>query len=143
MPLFGFLRIEEVVQSGISDHTLEVDDILYRLYAKHNQSNNEFIKNWSVWQKINFANFKKYWKKNVYPFQNIELFLKMRPKIKRPLFIHLSQKGVNRFQFCSISKSAIRFAWYNPGQYNTHSFIIGAATTVVMLGKTDDQIKEI
>jgi hypothetical protein len=41
----AFLRIEEVVQSGISDHTLEVDAILYRLYAKHNQSNNEFIKN--------------------------------------------------------------------------------------------------
>jgi type IV secretory pathway TrbL component len=38
--LFGFLRIEEVVQSGISDHTLEVDEI-----SKHNQSNNEFIKN--------------------------------------------------------------------------------------------------
>jgi hypothetical protein len=39
------LRIEEVVQSEISDHTLEVDAILYRLYAKHNQCNNEFIKN--------------------------------------------------------------------------------------------------
>ena len=41
----GFWGIEEVVQSGISDHTLEVDAILYRLYAKHNQCNNEFIKN--------------------------------------------------------------------------------------------------
>jgi hypothetical protein len=68
-----------------------------------------------------------------YPFQNIELFLKMRPKIKGPLFIHLSHRGVNRFQLCSILKSAIRFVGYNPVQYNTHSFIIGAATTVVML----------
>ena len=42
---FAFFRIKEVVQSGISDHTLEVDEILYRLYAKHNQCNNEFIKN--------------------------------------------------------------------------------------------------
>ena len=33
------------VEPGISDHTLEVDEILYRLYAKHNQCNNEFIKN--------------------------------------------------------------------------------------------------
>jgi hypothetical protein len=41
----AFLRIEEVVQPEISDHTLEVDAILHRLYAKHNQSNNEFIKN--------------------------------------------------------------------------------------------------
>jgi hypothetical protein len=80
----------------------------------------EFIKNWSVWQKINFANFKEYWKKNVYPFQNIELFLKMRPKIKGPLFIHLSHRGVNRFQLCPILKSVIRFAGYNPVQYNTH-----------------------
>ena len=42
---FAFLRIKEAVQSGISDHTLEVDVILYRLYGKHNQCNNEFIKN--------------------------------------------------------------------------------------------------
>ena len=41
----AFWGIEEVVQSGISDHTLEVDAILYRLYTKHNQCNNEFIKN--------------------------------------------------------------------------------------------------
>ena len=80
--------------------------------------------------------------KKMCPFQNIELFLEMRPKIKRPLFIHLSHIGVNCFQFCSILKSAIRFAGYNPGQYNTHSVIIGAATTAVMLGKTDDQIKQ-
>jgi hypothetical protein len=56
--------------------------------------------------------------------------------------IYLSHIGVTCFQFCSILKSAIRFAGYNPGQYNTHSVIIGAATTVVMLGKTDDQIKQ-
>ena len=56
----AFLRIGEVVQSEISDHTLEVNAILYRLYVKHNQCNNEFIKNGSVWQKINFANFKEY-----------------------------------------------------------------------------------
>jgi hypothetical protein len=41
----AFWGIEEVVQSGISDHTLEVDVLLYRLYTKHNQCNNEFIKN--------------------------------------------------------------------------------------------------
>jgi hypothetical protein len=56
----AFLRIGEVVQSEISDHTLEVNAILYRLYVKHNQCNNEFIKNLSVWRKINGANFKEY-----------------------------------------------------------------------------------
>jgi hypothetical protein len=92
--------------------------------------------------KHKLCKFQRILKENIYPFQNIELFLEMRPKIKRPLFIHLSHIGVNCFQFCSILKSAIRFAGYNPAQYNTHSFIIGAATTVVMLGKTDDQIKQ-
>ena len=92
--------------------------------------------------KNKLCKFQRILKKNVYPFQNIELFLKMSPKIKGPLFIHLSHRGVNRFQFCSILKLAMRFAGYNPVQYNTHSFIIRAATTVVMLGKTDDQIKQ-
>jgi hypothetical protein len=66
----------------------------------------------------------------------------MRPKIKGPIFIHLSHRGVNRLKLCSILKFVIRFAGYNPVQYNTHSFIIGATITVVMLGKTDDQIKQ-
>ena len=92
--------------------------------------------------KNKLCKFQRILKKNVYPFQNIELFLKMRPKIKGPLFNHLSHRGVNRFQLCSILKSVIRFAGYNPVLFNTHSFIIGAATTVVMLGKTDDQIKQ-
>ena len=100
---------------------------LYTLYAKHNQCNNEFIKNWWVWQIRNFANFKEYWRKHC-PFQNIELFLKMRPKINGPLFIHLNYRVVTRFHNCSILKSALRFAGNNPGQYNTHSFRIGAAT---------------
>jgi hypothetical protein len=91
--------------------------------------------------KNKLCKFQRILKKNVYPFQNIELFLKMRPKIKGPLFNHLSHRGVNRFQLCSILKSVIRFAGYNPVQCNAHSFKIGAATTVVMLGKTDDQIK--
>ena len=100
---------------------------LYTLYAKHNQCNNEFIKNWWVWQKRNFANFKEHWKKHC-PFQNIELFLKMRPKINGPLFIHLNYRVVTRFHICSILISALRLAGYNPGQYNIHSFRIGAAT---------------
>ena len=93
--------------------------------------------------KHKLCKFQRILKENIYPFQNIEIFLKMRPKIKGSLFIHLNHRSVNRFQFYSILKSVICFDGYNPVQYNTHSFIIGAATTVVMLGKTDDQIKEI
>jgi hypothetical protein len=66
----------------------------------------------------------------------------MRPKINGPLFIHLNYRVVTRFHICSILKSALRFDGNNPGQYNTHSFRIGAATTAIMLGKTDDQIKQ-
>jgi hypothetical protein len=56
----GFFRIEEVVQSGISDHTLEFVAILYRLYAKHNQCNNEFIKKMISMAKHKLCNFKEY-----------------------------------------------------------------------------------
>ena len=92
-------------------------------------------------KKKNFANSKNI-EKNICPFQNIELYLKMRSNIKRLLFIHLNHSGVTRFQACSILKSALRCALYNPCQYNTHSFIIVAADTAVMLGKTVDQIKQ-
>ena len=49
-------------------------------------------------------------KKNLCPFQNIELYLKVRPKIKGPLFIHLNHRGVTPYQACSILKSALRCA---------------------------------
>jgi hypothetical protein len=99
-------------------------------------------KNYQCGKKRNFANSKSI-EKNLCPFQNIELYLKVRPTIKGPLFIHLNHRGVTPYQACSILKSALRCAWYNLGQYNTHSFIIGAATTAVMLGKTADQIKHL
>jgi hypothetical protein len=92
--------------------------------------------------KKKLCKFQRILKKKNCPFQNIKLFFKMRPKIKGPLFIHLNYIVVTRFHICSIIKSALRIAGYNPGQYNTHSFRIGAATTAIMLGKTDDQIKQ-
>lgn len=79
--------------------------------------------------------------KIICPFQNIELFLRRRPKIKGPLFIYLNHRCVTRFQIWTILISALRFSGYNPDQYNTHSFRLGTAITAVMLGKTDDQIK--
>ena len=66
--------------------------------------------------------------RNIAHFKTLNYFLKMRPKINGPLFIHLNYRVVIRFHICSILKSALRFAGYNPSQYNTHSFRIGAAT---------------
>lgn len=66
----------------------------------------------------------------------------MRPKIKGPLFIHWNHRGVTRFQVCTILKLALRLAGYLPEQYNTHPFIIGAATTAGHVGKTNDRIKQ-
>ena len=92
--------------------------------------------------KKKLCKFQRILKKKIFPFQNIKLFFKMRPKIKGPLFIHLNYIVVTRFHICSIIKSALRIAGYNPGQYNIHSFRIRAATTSIMLGKTDYQIKQ-
>jgi hypothetical protein len=52
--------------------------------------------------------------------------------LSNPHHIHLIHRGVTRFQACSILKSALRCAWYNPCQYNTHSFIIVAAYLLIL-----------
>jgi hypothetical protein len=137
----AFLRIEEVVQSGISDHALEVDVIcIHYMQNKINVTMNS--SKTDEYGKKETLQISKNIEKKICPFQNIELFLKMRPKIKGPLFIHLNYRVVTRFHICSIIKSTLRIARYNPGQYNIHSFRIGTATTAIMLGKTDDQIKQ-
>ena len=138
LAFFGFLenRISSLI--WISDHTLEIDAIcidylqnIINVAINSSKTDQCGKKNWQI-QKI--------LKKNHLP--NIELYLKMHSKIKRLLFINLNHRGISRFQACSILKSALRCAWYNPWQYNTHYFIIVAAATALILGKTADQIKQ-
>lgn len=111
----GFLRIGEVVQPGISHHTLVVN-VIYLDYIQN-----------IINVTINSPKTSK--------LQRIlkKLFDHFRRCSKGQLFIHVNHRRVAHFQVCSILISVLQLAWYDPDQYNTHSNRFGAATTAVIL----------
>lgn len=68
--------------------------------------------------------------------------MKLSPKFEGPLFCHFNHKSVTRFQDSSMLKSTLRFLNINEHDFNTHSFRIGAATSFILRGKSDDDIKQ-
>ena len=58
-----------------------------------------------------------------------------------PLFVHFDSSPLTRFQFQSVLKKAVLFCDIEPSLYKSHSFRIGAATTLAMGGASSDLIK--
>lgn len=74
-------------------------------------------------------------------YRHLKEYLRLRPKIEGQLYCHLNNKNVTRFQFLSVLRSALKFLSFNPNEYNTHSFRIGAATSAYLEGKHEEDIK--
>ncbi|CAC5412032.1 unnamed protein product [Mytilus coruscus] len=68
-------------------------------------------------------------------------YLQLRPDSQGQLFCHLNHNKLTRFQFLAVLRSALNFIIWNPEEFNTHSFRIGAATTAALEGKTDEEIQ--
>lgn len=68
-------------------------------------------------------------------------YLAVRPKIKRPLFIHLGKNPLTRYQFSAILEKALHVLEVK-GHYRAHSFRRGAATLAFDVGCTQDLIME-
>ena len=75
------------------------------------------------------------------PINALEKFLDVRPVSSGLLFIHMDKSPLTRFQFQSVLSSTLAQAGYPAERFKTHSFRIGAATTVAMCGFDSDSIK--
>ena len=140
LAFFGFLRIGEIADSSCSDHIIQIDDVQL---DKNKDSVTLIIQSSKTDQYGNkqVLEINKNANGIVCPVKHLIAYLNIRPKILGPLFCHFNQKTVTRYQISAVLKFALSFNGYNPDNYNTHSFRIGAATTAALMGKTDDEIK--
>ncbi|XP_072005005.1 uncharacterized protein [Engystomops pustulosus] len=58
-------------------------------------------------------------------------------------FSHADSSPLTRFQFTVLFKKALAAAGFPPGEFGTHSFRIGAATTASELGLSDAEVQRI
>jgi hypothetical protein len=70
----------------------------------------------------------------------LKIYLKGRPSVQGPLFCHLDGKSLTRYQFVSILKKALNWACISDKGFSSHSFRIGAATSLAMEGVPVPQI---
>ena len=76
----------------------------------------------------------------VCPVKAMSKYLEMRPICEGLLFIHFGGEPLTRYQFGCMLKKGIGAIGLSPGDFNTHSFRIGAATSAAVGGIPLDQI---
>ena len=64
-------------------------------------------------------------------------YISIRSELDGPLFCHLNNKCLTRYQFSKMLKNSLSFIGYCPSEFNTHSLRIGAATQASING--DDE----
>ncbi|CAG2232678.1 unnamed protein product [Mytilus edulis] len=77
---------------------------------------------------------------NICPVNLVSEFIKSRPPVLGPLFCHFDGSPLSRYQFVTLLKKAIDLSGIDQTRYSSHSFRIGAATTLSMDGVSDSEI---
>lgn len=142
LAFFAFLRVGEFAESHLPErHMLQYSDIsidkengLINLSLPSSKTDQLAIRTNLVIPR--FENV------NLCPVHTLLNYSKLRPKFEGPLFCHFNHKSVTRVQDSSMLKSTLRFLNINEQDFNTHSFRIGAATSFILRGKSDDDIKQ-
>lgn len=68
-------------------------------------------------------------------------FLQVRPSITGPLFCHFSGKPLTRYQFSAVLAKVLAQSSIDSKNFKSHSFRIGAATTLALQGETQHVIQ--
>ncbi|XP_069139157.1 integrase/recombinase xerD homolog [Argopecten irradians] len=80
---------------------------------------------------------------SVCPYGNMVSYMKIRPGNPGLLFIHKNNSPLTRYQFSAILRKAIIYLGIPHQNFKSHSFRIGAATTLSMKGISDEVIQRL
>lgn len=138
---FGMFRVGELTVTG-SKGCVDVDNVSIRRdgklvsiclkYTKTNQYGNPIIVRIPCEENDIIC-----------PVCNMKNFLAVRPKVQGPLFVHSNMKGVTRYQFAAVLKKCVEKSQFNSHAIKTHSFRIGRATQLAIMGVSDENIMKL
>lgn len=144
LSFFGFMRVGEFTvtsKNGDASHTLARDDITMGYEPQvFMEATIRFSKTDQHGESVSL-HFTKGNEVFLCPVQAMDEYLKVRPAIRGPLFIHFGGDPLTRYQFDSMLKKGIRMMGLSPTNFSPHSFRIGAATSAAINGIPMDMIK--
>lgn len=80
---------------------------------------------------------------DICPVQALSAFVHIRPPQQGLLFVHADSRPLTRYQFNAVLAKVIKHLGLPVSQFKSHSFRIGRATSLAMLGVSDDVIKHV
>ncbi|XP_072032790.1 integrase/recombinase xerD homolog [Amphiura filiformis] len=144
LAFFGFLRVGEMTKTPNVEvtHIVSVRDVQLKLgtqrklsvcirFSKKDQNGQGEI-----------IELQKGVLVDLCPVEAMDKFLKIRPKIEGPLFIHFNSKPMTSGQFTAVLRKALTVIGLNPANFSGAQFRIGAMTTAAARGISMEVIKE-
>lgn len=141
LAFFAFLRVGEfTVTSGIqieniiaaSDVSLDQRSGVVHLHLRHSKTDQSNKGTTVIIPRVGGP---------LCPVYNLENYLKIRPTINGPLFCHYGGGPLTRYQFTALLNKTLKVIGIGTERYTSHSFRIGAATTAVVAGCSQDEVK--
>ena len=136
LAFFGFLRVGEITavsKKGGVANVLSVEDLKFSMDHSSFEIN---IRSSKTDQRGvgTTLQFRVGLEPILCPVKAITEFMKVRPTVMGPLFIHFEGSPLTRYQFNAILKKGINSLGLPEGEFSSHSFRIGAATSAALSG---------
>lgn len=144
LAFFGFLRVGEFTttsKKGNWDKILSLQDITIRndlsAVEVHIRSSKTDQRGVGTTLQIGVVP-----NQGICPVASMSEYLRVRPDVEGPLFIHFGGHPLTRYQFSAILKKGIKANGLPPSDFSPHSFRIGAATSAAIGGVPLEHIME-
>lgn len=137
---FGYLRVGEIAMSNLnSNHIVKISDVAFDSKAEILYVTIPFSKTDQLGHKTTLI-LKRSVHTSVCPVNLMLNYFSMRPNVEGPLFCHMNNQNLTRYQFSKMLRNALAFTGYSPDEFNTHSLRIGAATQSILNGMDEKTI---
>lgn len=142
LAFFGFFRVGEMTVKNQKDlgHAIDYEDItMFReenkiqIKIKHSKVDQTGIGQTVTIQNTQFGS-------EIQPVKIIQEYLAVRPSVQGKLFCHFGGQPLTRYQFTAVLNKVLAKIGLECKRYKSHSFRIGAATSVAMFRMSEEEI---
>lgn len=135
----ALLRVSEISFKSVNNYCLQFNDVTVtasyvKLFLRSSKNDQLSFGSEIV---IPFS------QNNKFLSDSLHNYLSGRPNLRGPFLIHYDGSPVTSYQFNQVLKKVLEFSGMPANLYKSHSFRIGGATYLHLLGKSDEEIKAI
>ena len=137
---FAFLRVGEIaVCNANENHVIKRSNIVFDSKSEELYLTIPYSKTDQLGQTTTLI-LEQRVHTSVCPVKILLDYLSVRSNVEGPLFCHMNNQCLTRYQFSKMLHNTLAFIGYNPADFNTHSLRIGAATQSFLDGQDENTI---